>query len=104
MNPTVLMARQHGSQTSIALLSKWEIWPFKPPLRRGFVYATDYILRNIFLKMILCDHFNPLRHSSFVFESTPSHTTLGFFFSADLLDKGKSDRIEEGRKKEGQQD
>lgn len=42
--------------------------------------------------------------SSFVFESTPSHTTLGFFFSADLLDKGKSDRIEEGRKKEGQQD
>lgn len=41
------MARQHGSQTSIALLSKWEIWPFKPPLRRGFVYATDYILRNI---------------------------------------------------------
>lgn len=54
--------------------------------------------------MILYDHFNPLRHSSFVFESTPSHTTLGGFFSADLLDKGKSDRIEEGRKKEGQRD
>lgn len=83
------MARQHGSQTSIALLSKWEIWPFKPPLRRGFVYATDYILRNIFKKMILCDHFNPLRHSSFVFESTPSHTTLGFFFQLICLIKEK---------------
>lgn len=54
--------------------------------------------------MILCDHFNPLRQQFCFWKYTVSYNIRGVFFSADLLDKGKSDRIEEGRKKEGQQD